>query len=438
MDKEDILANFLDALYREIRDMEMACRMQAAPDDLRPPIDVHHDAVRAILSKQQGYAPGQRLSVTWLSHDIMALRQRARWLRSGPHVWWEGRDPHYAKTRDQCIAFKRQLIRSKAEIDIPLEILQQDLADFARRYVNERHLLDGALYERNAQKWARRAGRHHWQAVSGEEFWKGLRYTARYFSSLLQRLAEQGAPGLLAHEAKTQQTVTPSDQLAESRRALKNLWLQIVHPLVLRGSIVPDETREHHYHLDTSRHIPERHWQQMGSEAAELADAYDRYTVMFAAMTADTVDYHYKALLDDLDQQVIDVAALIREIEALERGGNKLELHQLERMVRELENEELKRRLLELLEKYKADTSGNATLNATEAANQVMDEVDQQIDKLEQAHFDFLATQFTVYEESQDVVRKLAGQGLNIAGKFVEAAAAMAAARQQDRGNRGR
>lgn len=50
----------------------------------------------------------------------------------------------------------------------------------------------------------------------------------------------------------------------------------------------------------------------------------------------------------------------------------------------------------------------------------MMKAADKQIKTVEQAHFAFATAQLAIYENAKEVVKKMAVNGLNIVGNFVE------------------
>lgn len=436
--KDDILAKFLDGLQREIHEMEAEYGMQAGKGDLRTPIDAHHDAVRVWMAEEGSHQSGDRLSVEWLAHDVTALRQRVHWLRSGAHVFWEGRDPYYKTTLENARQCKRDIILAGGgAVDVPSDVLKADLLHFGRRIKREMEQggnpLKHTLTERDAEKFVLgRSGKGgNWRRIKGDEFWSAFEYTAGFFSELARELPNVDEKLMLGHDGKTQK-VSKTAMIKQGEEALKNLWVQIKHPLILKDSmqrkksLISQGTR---YVFDSRQFISEKSWQEMEVMATRLSDAYERYTVMFAAAMAATVDVHYKDLLGDLDQIVSDAADIMLLIDEMLAGNGQIELHTLERMIHEIEDEELKRTLLAILDSMKANMSDYNGSGMKDTLQNAMDTAEAKIETLEQAHFNFLMAQFSVYEQSTDLIKKLGQQGINVAGKFVDAANAVSAAR---------
>lgn len=99
-----------------------------------------------------------------------------------------------------------------------------------------------------------------------------------------------------------------------------------------------------------------------------LRELYQRYAVLFAAMLKPFADADYHDRIEDLNQEVAALHAARREAAAKE--------------------------------------------------------ADREIAGIEKAHLEYAAAQLAIYEESKDMVKKLAAQGMNLVGKFVESSIA--------------
>jgi len=307
------------------------------------------------------------------------------------------------------------------------------LAHFNRKLqVMDEDEVDRELYYRKAQRFVpnRQGQGGQWRRLESEEYQGGFRYVAGFFSELQRQLEHAPEQALIEDKSGKKpllQRITSKEMAKTGEEAMKNLWVQIKHPLSLKAAFAqkkPGAVPK----FDEYRYVSERAWDEMRTNALRMSEAYEGYAVMYAAALADVVDTHYKELLGTLDSVVADGYQLLKVVEDMERGGGTLEIHQLERMVKEVENGELRQRLQKLLDSLRINRTESSG-GAGDLVNEVMEQADREIDELEQAHFSFLSSQLAVYEQSKDVVKSLAGQGLNVAGKFVEAAAALAASR---------
>jgi hypothetical protein len=450
--KDQALFPLMDQLYREIYASEREIGMAASADDVRVPIDKHHDAVRAWMSGEDR----ARLTVDWLSYDLSSLRQRARWLRRGPSVIWEERDPHAEARLKDAQTFKRFLIRQgERALVVPEATMAHDLHVFYSRYAAHTALLMAELKQRFAERFraptvAAQPGRRslakhgpaaatgRWVALGPEEFLDGMRYIVRHYP-----LLEKPLQASLEHVAGAGDANVPAvDDRHTGRRphqALANMWVQIMHPYNLHASFQKPlpESGELSLRFMVAEHMSEAEWQVNAFQCEQLAGLYDRYAMFFAAAMSDTVNEHYKEEKDELDQLVRDSARLIRRIEAMEAGGPAMPIHMLERLLHDVDNPELKRRIAAILDSMRVDTSSGSVgdMAAKPVVQGVMEQAEREVEELEQKHFSFLTNQLASYEQGKEFIKGLAQKGINLAGKFAEAAVAVAAGR--GKGGRG-
>ena len=111
-----------------------------------------------------------------------------------------------------------------------------------------------------------------------------------------------------------------------------------------------------------------------------LVELYQNYAVMFAALLKPAADRDYFARTEELNEEVEDIIVLIQKLG------------------------------------IKADASKVTTLK-----NQIKQK-DTRIKSVDKAHGDFAMAQLGIFEESKDMLKKLAAQGTNLVGKFVESA----------------
>lgn len=426
--RDEVLVEFLDRMYRDILAIEEEYGMQASARDLRPPVEAYHDAIRI------WQAGDERLPVEDASWAIHSIRQRANWMRSGPQAFWQDKDRHHKQTLEKAREFKRWCIRHVRQLQVPMDVVQEDLVTFAhwvKGSAEERLARELAL--REAQKYRGRGTQGYWEAVEADEFWQGFAYTAAFFKDMRKQLAGPNKKILIEdHSAETGgvKRFAKQDWRTSGEEALRGLWVQIMHPLSLKAAFIEkqDKRAQPKLMFDEARYVPEIEWQRMKVNCLRLADAYEHYAVLYAAALAPEVDKSYKEQKALLDTVVSDSYALLKLIERLEKGDEKLEIYQLERLVKEVDNPEMKARLAAVLAAQRVDRiSSSGGLKG--ALNGVMQQAEQELDALEKAHFQFLSSQLSIYEDSKTVVKQLATQGLNLAGKFVATAAAIAAGR---------
>lgn len=159
---------------------------------------------------------------------------------------------------------------------------------------------------------------------------------------------------------------------------------------------------------------------------AELASGYKKYAVFFVALLAEAADRNAKTRIETKNSQMEEIGALEQET----RGQTSIDMNAL--VQEQIYDQELKAFLLRKLaaQTPKKKQTAREAQAFLKAAGKVIDATIAGIDK---AHFGFAKAQLGFYEQSKDVVKELAGQGLNLAGKFL--AEAMSAA--IGRGGRG-
>lgn len=151
------------------------------------------------------------------------------------------------------------------------------------------------------------------------------------------------------------------------------------------------------------------------SEAAlkvELTDLYANYTVFFVALLAETADYNFYTRTDAANQAVTD---LVEVEHVLRQAGAKAA--DIDSAMRHTHLEPT------VQAKVKKSLEGKKKPSMDElmaSLNLVQREIDKDISSMDGAHFSYAASQLAMYEQSKDMVKKLAGQGLNLAGRFLE------------------
>lgn len=410
-DKDRALTDFLERLRDEISVIEKEYSMQISHNDLRLPVDAYHDAVDM-------WRNGHMVEVDDAAWGLDSIRKRANWLRVGAEAFWQDKDANYKKTLAAAVDFKRWCIRNAGRLDVSASVMQEDLVTFAlwvKSGGTER--IEREMKSRMAEKFS--DGK--WVTLGAEEFWSGLAYTAGFFNDMALQLRSSDGRIMLGDGTNKPTRFSADDWHMAGMDALKALWVQIQHPIALKSAFRKNGDK---WQFNEALYVPEAEWQRMKVDSIRLADAYEHYALLYAAALAQSVDASYKLHRDNLDSVVSDSYSLLKLIERLESGGEKLPIHQLERLVRETENDELRRRLQAILDSQRVDKSGGGMKNAL---NGVMQGAENELAVLEKNHFQFLSNQLSVYEEGKNIIKQLAGQGLNLAGKFVAAAAAATA-----------
>lgn len=149
---------------------------------------------------------------------------------------------------------------------------------------------------------------------------------------------------------------------------------------------------------------------------AELAQLYRDYTVFFAALFAQVADRNFKSRVDEVDATVADIG-LIEQIMAQLMAG-KMSNQQAMSEMNHVERDDLRERIQQML--ARKVLSGREKQEAMAMLGQIEQGLNREKKQVEQAHMNYATGQLAVYEEAKDTVKRLASQGLNLAGKFLD------------------
>lgn len=158
---------------------------------------------------------------------------------------------------------------------------------------------------------------------------------------------------------------------------------------------------------------------------AEVAQLYKDYTVLFAALFAEIADMNFQARSDEIDTAVEDIALVEKMLMQLAEG--QISKAQAEIMVDQIEQDTLRGKIQQAL--------SSQTIRHLQAEQiiaglkQSQTRLDAEKASIDKAHLHYVTSQLAVYEESKETVKRLAAQGMNIAGKFVENALSQGAGR---------
>jgi len=148
-----------------------------------------------------------------------------------------------------------------------------------------------------------------------------------------------------------------------------------------------------------------------------LVELYKNYTVMFAALLKPAADHDYASRIEDANAQARDIFAVTNQLET------KPDMNLLANMAQAVESDELRIILSTFLhqQKHKNKDEINKLLANLKI---VVANKDKEIKAIDKAHLDFVMTQLAIFEDSKDLLKKMATQGMNVVGKFVENAIA--------------
>jgi hypothetical protein len=159
------------------------------------------------------------------------------------------------------------------------------------------------------------------------------------------------------------------------------------------------------------------------STRRELAQLYKDYTVLFAALFAEIADMNFQARAEQVDQAVQDIALVEQILQQLANG--QIRNDQAVAMLEQVEQDNLRKRM------QQAVAQGTIRRSEQEQISSQLKQFENQLEnekkQADKAHTSYLTGQLAVYEEARDTVKRLAAQGMNLAGKFVEAAMTQAA-----------
>jgi hypothetical protein len=151
---------------------------------------------------------------------------------------------------------------------------------------------------------------------------------------------------------------------------------------------------------------------------SELASLYTQYTVLFSALFAVPADDDFRARSEQAEAQGEDLAAVKAVLEKLLKGT--ITARDAEAALMHVERDDLRDRMLDLLARGKPQPSD--TMRALTQISTISQGLRDDKKRVEAAHLSYATGQLAVYEESRDLVKKMAANGLNLAGKFLEQA----------------
>lgn len=155
-------------------------------------------------------------------------------------------------------------------------------------------------------------------------------------------------------------------------------------------------------------------------EKERIAELYQRYGVLFAALLKPLADSDFNERADDLNHDVEHIHTLQQKCEAVLEGKGRES--DIEALLGHLDDETLRLEVLALLRgKGKGKDEIKKLIQLLKERSKAKD---KEIAGIEAAHLNYALGQLAIYEESKDMVKKLAQQGMNLVGKFVESSIA--------------
>lgn len=147
-----------------------------------------------------------------------------------------------------------------------------------------------------------------------------------------------------------------------------------------------------------------------------LVEHYQKYAVLFSALLKPAADTDHHERVGDLDNDVRDLNAIIRQCE-------KGYLAQAGELVQYLEDPALRAALAAMLRQPKAKDPASIKKIVAMLKDRIKAK-DKAIKAIENAHRDYGLAQLTLFENSRDMLKKMAAAGMNLVGNFVAASIA--------------
>jgi tyrosine-protein phosphatase YwqE len=144
-----------------------------------------------------------------------------------------------------------------------------------------------------------------------------------------------------------------------------------------------------------------------------LQELYGQYGVLFSALLRATAEADYHERTEENNQQVSDMNQIIA---AIERHAS---LREIESMLHHLEDGALRQKLSALLSKLKNEAAAKGAVAMLKADIQRLDKNWRTTDA---AYHAYATSQLAIYEAAKDMLKQMAGQGMNLVGQFVESA----------------
>jgi hypothetical protein len=146
----------------------------------------------------------------------------------------------------------------------------------------------------------------------------------------------------------------------------------------------------------------------------QLAESYQKYAVLFAALLRPAADLDYRERTDALNDEVRDIHSIIQQLEGRANPA------QVQAQVNQLETAELRALLSQFLQagKHKQSPEVKKLVAFLKAQIQQRDKALKILDK---AHMNGAMAQLGLFEDAKDMVKSLASKGMNLVGRFVQA-----------------
>lgn len=142
----------------------------------------------------------------------------------------------------------------------------------------------------------------------------------------------------------------------------------------------------------------------------QLKELYEKYGVLFAALLKTTAENDYQERSDSMNTEVEQINEVM---DALAKNASAAQINIL---IAHLDDEKIKRDLLALLPQMKGKNM-SGLIAKLKGETQKKDKTLKVIDS---AFHEYATSQLAIYESAKDTLKKMAAQGMNLVGQFVE------------------
>jgi hypothetical protein len=161
---------------------------------------------------------------------------------------------------------------------------------------------------------------------------------------------------------------------------------------------------------------PDTAFSKTGSVKSQLMDLYKNYSVLFVALLTENADRDYQSKVNECNEEVENIAVLEHEAkDVIKKRDTAINVEELVHM--HIDDPALAQKILAAMGGKKNKILAS---EAQKKFSEMIKAADKQIKTVEQAHFAFATAQLAIYENAKEVVKKMAMNGLNIVGNFVE------------------
>ncbi len=150
---------------------------------------------------------------------------------------------------------------------------------------------------------------------------------------------------------------------------------------------------------------------------AALAEGYAHYALIFAALLSYPAERNFMNRTGECNNQLDMVHDLMENARGRQ---NEAQVNE-EAALAGITDPELRQRLVAALAAAKKSKRASGT-ELFAAARQVKDDVNKTMQKIDAQHMRFASSQLIIYQDAQKLVKKMAAQGMNIVGDYVEKA----------------